>query len=208
MSVGEYMRKLKRSDDVHGQSSPDYQRLQTRIIIALIAVIAIIVAAIIPAGPENKPLICNVANASWSVCRPPTSTILQPTTAALWNNEVDSQRVWQDTGLHVEANTTIRIEVLDGKWTNFKGTGPYNRGEGTGYICGKVMPPNDCVEPIPMVSSDALIGRVGEQLFYIGQKVTIVSQQAGMLSLRINDGDTGLYDNDGSLKVTISILDE
>jgi hypothetical protein len=129
-------------------------------------------------------------------------------TPMAWDGEVDAEKSWQDTGIELEANTTIVIEVIDGKWTGFKGSSPYNRGSGTGFICGKAMSPSDCVEPLPMFSSDALIGRVGDQLFYIGQKVTLVTEQAGMLSLRMNDGEGTLYDNEGSLKVAIALLEE
>jgi hypothetical protein len=148
---------------------------------------------------------------------PSPTPVLNPTstpkriplaTPMAWDGKVDAEKSWQDTGIELEANTIIVIEVVDGKWTGFKGSSPYNRGSGTGFICGTAMTPSDCVEPLPMVPSDALIGRVGDQLFYIGQKVTLVTEQAGMLSFRMNDGEGTLYDNEGSLKVAITLLDE
>jgi hypothetical protein len=50
----------------------------------------------------------------------------------------------------------------------------------------------------------ALIGRVRDHLFLIGDKNTIEVQEGGELQLRINDCDEGLFDNSGNLKVKIS----
>jgi hypothetical protein len=68
------------------------------------------------------------------------------------------------------------------------------------------MPRERCVEPLPTFPTDALIGRVGNQQFYVGQRTIITIEQTGTLSLRMNDGDYDLWDNDGTLQVGIFIL--
>ena len=50
----------------------------------------------------------------------------------------------------------------------------------------------------------ALIGRVGDHLFLIGDRNTIEMQEGGELQFRINDCDEWLFDNSGSLTVPIS----
>jgi hypothetical protein len=57
---------------------------------------------------------------------------------------------------------------------------------------------------MPEVARDALIGRVGDHLFLIGDQSAIEVQEGGELQLRINDCDAGLFDNSGSLQVKIS----
>jgi hypothetical protein len=118
--------------------------------------------------------------------------------------QVSARKDWQSSGYQITTGAEVQIEVIDGQWTSRKGTILYTSGEGTGYICGEVMPPEKCVEPLPTVPSDALIGRIGDQLFLIGQGTTISAEQSGPLELRINDGSGGLYDNDGVLTVSVS----
>lgn len=118
---------------------------------------------------------------------------------------VAAARGWQSTGVTVPQATTLTLTVTDGTWTNWDGTTPYTSGYGTGWICGRAMQPADCVEPLPSVPSDALIGRIGDQIFLVGGGTTLTAQQSGLLELRINDGDVGLYDNNGSLSVQINL---
>jgi hypothetical protein len=57
---------------------------------------------------------------------------------------------------------------------------------------------------MPDVERDALIGRVGDHLFAIGDRSEITLSANGELQLRINDCDSGLFDNSGSFQVKIS----
>ncbi|MBK8022653.1 MAG: hypothetical protein IPK19_14780 [Chloroflexi bacterium] len=72
------------------------------------------------------------------------------------------------------------------------------------------MPQADiaCGEPIPLVSQNALIGRVGDHVFLVGAANTIVTQDAGELFLRSNDVSDGMYDNSGLLKVSITVEED
>lgn len=118
--------------------------------------------------------------------------------------QVDAHLPWQDTGLFIEANNTITAEVISGLWTHQVGVAPYNNGVGGSYTCADYYPPNDCVEPMPEVPQGALIGKIGSHLFAIGSGTIVTTQQSGNLYLRMNDGDDGLYDNDGALTVDIN----
>ncbi len=118
---------------------------------------------------------------------------------------VSATHGWQDTQINVQAGTTLTIETIGGEWTHWKGTQPYNPGEGGTYTCASVSRASQCVEPLPDDPQGALIGKVDGQIFRIGNANTITIQQTGILYLRINDGDEGLFDNDGNLTVRIVV---
>ena len=121
--------------------------------------------------------------------------------------EIDSTRGWQSTNIYMQQGITAVLEVIGGSWTNWKGQAPYNSGEGGGYICAKQISSSQCIEPLPNFPSDSLIGQIGDFMFSVGNGNTITAEQSGELYLRINDGDDGLYDNDGKLRIRISIQD-
>ena len=120
------------------------------------------------------------------------------------STQVDASLTWQDTGFLSEANNAIAVEVVSGLWTHQVGVEPYNNGVGGSYICTDYLPPNECGEPMPEVPQGALIGKIGSHLFAIGSETTVATQQSGNLYLCINDGDDGLYDNDGILTLDIT----
>lgn len=129
---------------------------------------------------------------------PQRETMVTP----LYNAQVDATLPWQDTGISIDANEMINLEVISGLWTHQVGVAPYNNGIGGSYICTDYLPPEICVEPMPEVPQGALIGKIGSHRFAIGSGTTITAQQSGNLYLRINDA--GLYDNDGILTVKIT----
>lgn len=118
---------------------------------------------------------------------------------------IDARGGWQSSGVWVKPGNRVEVTVVDGVWTHWEGTEPYNKGSGGGYVCGKAMSPDDCVEPLPNYSAGGLIGRVGEEIFPVGTGTIWKSTESGRLELRINDGDVGLNDNDGGLKVEVHI---
>ncbi len=145
---------------------------------------------------------------------PPTAVpTLPPATPAptaasgevLLSYAVDARQPWQSTGLTYSAEAEMRFEVAQGLWTHWLGTVPHNPGTGAEYICGELLPPELCAEPLPQVPSGMLIGRVGDRPFGIGQSRREVSQATGPLHLRINDADDGLGDNDGVLSVRAGV---
>ena len=49
------------------------------------------------------------------------------------------------------------------------------------------------------------MGRVGSQVFPVLPNSYTIAEETGALSLRINDADTALGDNSGSLQVTVTV---
>jgi len=119
---------------------------------------------------------------------------------------VDAHEAWQNTNIFVEKGSTVQIKVLDGKWTEWKGMREYNRGAGSNYICAVTMKAETCVESVPDFPSGALIGRIDRQILKIGSSGKFTAAQSGVLQLRMNDGDTGIHDNDGLLTVEVVLI--
>lgn len=120
---------------------------------------------------------------------------------------VEAKLGWQNTDLQVEGGSVLHVKVIGGMWTQFRSDEHYFQGEGIGYICGLALPSDKCVEPLPSAGQGALIGRVSDQIFLIGNDVSVTIDAGGLLYLRMNDGDVGLYDNDGWLSVQIERQD-
>ena len=123
----------------------------------------------------------------------PTAYLAEPVL-----REISAGLGWQSTGVLVRPGETIRFQYMSGE---IRDTDSIIRGPaGAGYTCGD----STCCEPIPDAPRDALIGRVGDHLFLIGDRSAIEVQEAGELQLRVNDCDEGLFDNSGSLQMKIS----
>lgn len=122
--------------------------------------------------------------------------------------EVDASQGWQATTIFINNNDEISLTVAAGEWTHQVGVAPYNNGTGGSYICANGLPPSSCAEPLPEAPQGALIGRIGNHIFEIGSGATITANQSGELSLRINDADNGLFDNEGVLTVIVHDTEE
>jgi hypothetical protein len=131
--------------------------------------------------------------------------VASPAETSTTTFKVSARLGWQSTDISIAKGNTVEITVTSGQWTYWKDGTPYNSGQGTGYICAEVMPTSQCDEPLPTFPSDGLIGRISEQIFGIGRRTVVVANRDGVLSLRINDPDSGLSDNDGTLTVRITI---
>jgi hypothetical protein len=112
--------------------------------------------------------------------------------------DISAERGWQNTSILLDSGDMIQIQFMSGEIRD--GEAIIRGPSGTGYICGD----STCCEPMPEAQRDALIGRVGDHIFLIGDKNRIEVQESGELQLRINDCDEGLFDNAGSLTVKIS----
>lgn len=137
---------------------------------------------------------------------PPVPPVIITATPVVFTSttQVDSRFEWQNTGIFIPAGKTVDIQVIAGEWTYWAGTIPYSPGTGNStYICANATSPNNCAEPIPSVSTGYLIGRIGGDLFPIGNRMSRQANQSGQLELRIND--ITFNDNDGILTVQITI---
>jgi hypothetical protein len=111
--------------------------------------------------------------------------------------EVPADAGWGDTGMVVRAGQIVRIAYLAGQVVDGKDIIP--DAAGTNYVCGRAS----CCEPLPNAPRGSLIGRLGGNVFFIGNGGEIAMPENGRLELRVNDCDAGLYDNRGSLQIII-----
>ncbi|AKJ03996.1 Hypothetical protein AA314_05622 [Archangium gephyra] len=124
--------------------------------------------------------------------------ILYPATVT-----VQSNQVWQATGVTVTGQQLTAIICTSGSWTANPATG----------MCGANGNPGYTARPgytLPGAPEGALIGKIGDNApFLVGTSQNVMPGQSGMLSLCINDDLNGQYgaglgDNVGSLVVTIT----
>ena len=111
--------------------------------------------------------------------------------------DVSADQAWANTGIRVKKGEHLNIAYLSGTITDADSA--VADADGSGYICGHA----DCCEPLPVVPRLALIGQVGEEIFYIGNGGDLQMPDSGHLFLRVNDCNMGLYDNDGHLSIII-----
>ena len=120
--------------------------------------------------------------------------------------EVYATRKWQSTGIQLLAGDQVVIEYVSGEWTGGIGAGNWYDGRGdlmARYRCTDHS--SDCSEPMPEVYNGALIARVADALYEVGNRLAFSARSDGLLELRMNDHDAGLHDNDGSIEVRISV---
>jgi len=121
--------------------------------------------------------------------------------------QVRANQGWQNTGAIVQVGDTVEIQYVSGSWTQSVGKEPYHTGanDPTQYVCANIMNAAACIEPIPDFPQGGLIGRLGSRLLKVGNSLRFVAETAGPLYLRMNDADSGLYDNAGTLTVRITV---
>lgn len=190
------------------------QKSKQTIVIIITLIITSLACSIIGSPIQASP-ITQVVQVTQIVQVTPVPPITQVVivTKVVPNNPVPSEyqykvyanQGWQNTEIYVDKGHEIIITVLSGRWTQQKGSSPYNSGEGGGYICTNVTSFSQCVEPLPDFPQGGLVGRIGNQDFWIGNGNSVTALQTGTLQLRINDGDDGLYDNDGMLLIQVVI---
>ena len=116
---------------------------------------------------------------------------------------VESKKVWPSTGYSVPAGSKIVVTWLSGEWSANPAWGILVNGNGNpGYPNAKPG------YALPGAPEGALVGKIGNQAFLIGNTGVVPANLAGMLFLAINDDVNGIYgpgytDNIGALKVMI-----
>lgn len=103
---------------------------------------------------------------------------------------------WTPTGVTIRKGSKIRIRVVDGSWTAYKGGWPMDNGTGVTAECGNV----DC--PAPHFNTGALAARVGSTNFGVGSDCTFIATADGEVELRIND--SVMSENEGKLYTEIT----
>jgi hypothetical protein len=138
----------------------------------------------------------------------PVATVATPN-ISVYQVGVDANRPWQDTDIVISLGDRVTIQYISGTWTGGLGAGQWYDGKGdmvARYKCAVEQPdPSGCKEPMPNVYNGTLIGKVGDNLVEIGDYLQFTSSKTGNLFLRMNDHDEGLFDNQGSITVQISV---
>jgi len=100
---------------------------------------------------------------------------------------------WNDTGIEVRAGQFIAFEAAGQvRWGKDRRDGPE----------GEKNSPFNQARPLPNRPAASLIGRIGEDVFFIGdERAPIRVRNGGRLQLAIND--EYLADNSGSFRVTV-----
>ncbi len=111
--------------------------------------------------------------------------------------DVQANSDWQNSGVSVSKGTVVKIEYVSGYWRPWPGA----NFDGSGCLsCDPQSDPNNIYVPC---HHGSLIGRIGTQVFCIGNGATITATDTGMLDLRINDKVT--YDDSGAITVRITL---
>ena len=118
--------------------------------------------------------------------------------------KVAADQGWQDTEVVLQAGEQVRIEYVSGQIQDQETT--IIDGTGADFICGHA----GCCEPLPETRRSSLIGRIGRldnDIFSVGNGVEITVETTGNLFLRINDCNSGLYDNSGQFQVQVTRIE-
>jgi hypothetical protein len=117
--------------------------------------------------------------------------------------DVDSKLGWQSTSLTVSQGQLITFSAA-GAWSvdfrNFPYVGP------DGYSPDVDQTIYQGCKLDPKLPYGGVLARIGTDPFWpVGDGGTFTARSSGVLSLRIHDGDPCLGDNDGFIKVTLTI---
>ena len=108
---------------------------------------------------------------------------------------VAANRGWQDTGIQVQPQQKFQLRYRSGAIVDKDVK--IADAHGSDYVCGDP----GCCEPLPDERRAALVGRIGSDVFIIGNGGEYSSPVGGAIFLRVNDCDDGLLDNAGQLTV-------
>ncbi|MBI2188115.1 MAG: phycobilisome rod-core linker polypeptide [Acidobacteria bacterium] len=109
---------------------------------------------------------------------------------------VDARQRWVDTGMTVQRGDTILFQASG---TVRLSTDPNDVAGVAGAFSGRRAPQ----APLASQLAGALIGRIGDTEFAIGNQGTITAPASGRLSLGVNDDH--LADNEGQFEVFVSV---
>jgi hypothetical protein len=107
--------------------------------------------------------------------------------------DVAANRGWQDTGIQVAPQQKFQLRYRSGQITD-KDT-KIADGHGSDYVCGDP----GCCDPMPDERRGTLLGRIGGNIFIVGNGGEYSAPEGGTIFLRVNDCDDGLLDNTGQL---------
>jgi hypothetical protein len=111
--------------------------------------------------------------------------------------DVAANQGWQDTGIAVRAGQPFRLAYRSGQISH----GDVNMKEAAGRddVCGDP----GCCEPLPDEHRGMLIGRIAGEVFVVGNGGEYKAAADGTLQLRVNDCDSALAVNKGTLSIEV-----
>ncbi|MET8004473.1 hypothetical protein [Nonomuraea glycinis] len=119
---------------------------------------------------------------------------------------ISSESGWQRSGVFVEPGDLVRVQQVGGSWTVDHRQFDYVSARG--YTWREDRRINQGCKILDSRTYGTLVGKVNGSIFKVGTGMVFRAQEEGFLELRINDADRCLGDNDGAIRVKISILDE
>ncbi|MET8869639.1 hypothetical protein ABZW11_42480 [Nonomuraea sp. NPDC004580] len=118
---------------------------------------------------------------------------------------VSAEKGWQHAGVYVEPGDLVRIRAIGGRWTVDHWKVPYvSAGGYSRYTDRRIF--QGC-KVLGRHAYGTLIAKVNGDHYRVGNRGYLRVRQAGFLQLRINDADGCLRDNDGAVRVKISVTD-
>jgi len=118
---------------------------------------------------------------------------------------ISSQIGWQQSGLYLNAGDKFYVDYRGGSWTVDYKNFPYVGPAGYSADIDKAIAPGSNAKIDTSVPYGYLLGKVGSgKEILIGDKGgPFTANESGFLSLRINDTDSTLGDNDGAITVNL-----
>ncbi|MGN9786005.1 hypothetical protein ACTMTF_31575 [Nonomuraea sp. ZG12] len=119
---------------------------------------------------------------------------------------ISSESGWQRAGVFVEPGDLVRVQQVGGSWTVDHRRFDYVSARGYTWRADRHI-----AQGCKILNSrtyGTMVGKVNGHVFKVGTGLVFRAQEEGFLELRINDADRCLGDNDGAIRVKISILDE
>lgn len=118
--------------------------------------------------------------------------------------EVFANRGWQDTGIVISRGQQVTIEYVSGLW--FEDPPGHWRDASGGpnpWTCSMLQ----CNEPLRDFPKYALIGRLGDSVLKVGNRLDFVAEFSGNLQLRPNysDSDIRIHNPQGSVTLKITV---
>ena len=133
----------------------------------------------------------------------PTPTLETPAPAGTVKTfTVAATASWQDTKVSVKQGEQVSIQYVSGTWSD--GITPSQDGSGGPDAVTCVID----ICPMRNYPEGMLVGRIGKQIFAIGNDISFVSALAGTLQVRMNDSDQGSDDNSGEIQIQITVSDQ
>jgi len=105
--------------------------------------------------------------------------------------------MWYDTGIDIPLGKSYEIVYESGKWTNLKGTSTTD-GLGKHSDNRKLL-----IVPVGYLSQ--LAGKIGKDIFIVGNHRVAETSEGGRLYLSINDIPKTFHDNEGTLNVLVEV---